>query len=56
MSYYVAAYLIFWAALFGYLVAMARRQTRLVERAERLVERLSHSDEARQLEANVREQ
>lgn len=43
MSYYLAAYVIFWAALFGYLVALLRRQARLVARAESLVARLAAS-------------
>jgi hypothetical protein len=41
VSYYLAAYVIFWAALFGYLVAMLRRQARLVARAESLVARFA---------------
>ena len=40
MSYYLAAYVVFWAALFGYLLALLRRQVRLVARAEALVARL----------------
>ena len=41
MSYFLAAYVIFWAALFGYLLALLRRQMRLVTRAEGLVTRLA---------------
>ncbi len=41
MSYYLAAYAIFWAALFGYLLALLRRQVKLVSRAESLVARLT---------------
>jgi CcmD family protein len=40
MSYFLAAYVIFWAALFGYLLALLRRQVRLIARAETLVARL----------------
>jgi hypothetical protein len=41
MNYYLSAYVIFWAALFGYLVGLTRRQARLVERSARLVDRLA---------------
>lgn len=41
MSYYLAAYIVFWAALFGYLIGLTRRQARLVERSARLVDRLT---------------
>ena len=41
MSYYLAAYVVFWAALFGYLIGLTRRQARLVERSARLVDRLA---------------
>ena len=41
MSYYLAAYVVFWAALFGYLIGLTRRQARLVERSARLVDRLT---------------
>lgn len=41
MSYYGAAYLVFWTALFAYLVGLTRRQARLVARAEGLVARLA---------------
>lgn len=41
MTYYLAAYVIFWVALFGYLLGLTRRQARLVERADCLVERLT---------------
>jgi len=41
MTWYLAAYVIFWAVLFGYLMGVSGRQQRLVERAERLTRRLS---------------
>ena len=41
MIYYLTAYVVFWAVLAGYLLALTRRQSRLVERADRLVERLT---------------
>lgn len=48
MSYYLAAYVIFWVVLFGYLLALLRRQVRLVARAESLVAQLgARSGEAR---------
>ncbi len=40
MTFYLAAYLVFWAALFGYLLGLAGRQRRLNERAALLTERL----------------
>ena len=40
MRYYLAAYGVFWAALFGYLLGLSSRQSKLNDRAERLVERL----------------
>ena len=46
MSYYLAAYVVFWAALFGYLIGLTRRQARLVERSARLVDRLAVRPEA----------
>jgi CcmD family protein len=44
VSYYLAAYVVFWAALFGYLVLLVRRQARLNERAARLTERLTRAE------------
>jgi hypothetical protein len=41
VRYFVAAYLVFWAALFGYLIGLVRRQGRLVERSARLVATLA---------------
>lgn len=41
MSYYLTAYVVFWAALFGYLLGLTSRQSKLNARAERLVERLA---------------
>lgn len=41
MTYYLAAYIVFWAALFGYLLGLSSRQSNLNERAERLVEKLA---------------
>lgn len=41
MTWYLTAYAMFWAALFGYLLGMSSRQQRLVERAEALTRRLS---------------
>ena len=46
MSYYLAAYVVFWAALFGYLLGLTRRQARLVERSTRLVDRLAARTES----------
>lgn len=40
MTYYLAAYVVFWAALFGYLLGLSSRQARLNHRAAELVERL----------------
>ena len=47
MTWYLAAYGVFWAVLFGYLLGVAGRQQRLVERAEALTRRLSESGSAR---------
>ena len=41
MTWYLAAYAVFWAVLFGYLLGVAGRQERLVERAEALSRRLA---------------
>ena len=41
MTYYFAAYAVFWIALFAYLAGLTRRQARLNARAARLVERLA---------------
>lgn len=41
MTWYLAAYAVFWAVLFGYLLGVASRQQRLVERAEALTRRLA---------------
>lgn len=43
MTWYLAAYAMFWAALFGYLLGVASRQQKLVERAEELTRRLAES-------------
>lgn len=40
MTYYLAAYVAFWAALFGYLLGLSSRQARLNRRAVELAERL----------------
>ncbi len=40
MTYYLAAYLVFWAVLFGYLLGLSCNQERLNRRAEELVSRL----------------
>ena len=44
MKYYVAAYVVFWSALFAYLVGLVRRQARLNARAERLTDRLARTE------------
>jgi CcmD family protein len=44
VRYYLAAYVIFWSALFAYLVGLVRRQGRLNARAERLTERLARTE------------
>lgn len=41
MTWYLAAYAVFWAVLFGYLMGVSSRQQKLVERAEELTRRLS---------------
>ena len=41
MTWYLAAYAMFWAVLFGYLMGVSGRQQRLVERAEELTRRLA---------------
>lgn len=41
MTWYLAAYAMFWAVLFGYLLGVSGRQQRLVERAEELTRRLA---------------
>jgi hypothetical protein len=41
LSYYFVAYVVFWVALFGYLIGLTRRQARLVARAHALVTRLA---------------
>jgi hypothetical protein len=43
MTWYLAAYAVFWAVLFGYLMGVSNRQQKLVERAEYLTRRLSES-------------
>ena len=43
MTWYLAAYAVFWAVLFGYLTGVAGRQERLVERAEALTRRLAEA-------------
>lgn len=40
MTYYLAAYVAFWAALFGYLLGMVQRQARLNRLAATIAERL----------------
>lgn len=40
MRYYFAAYAIFWAALFGYLMGLSSRQAKLNAWAARLRERM----------------
>lgn len=44
MTYYLAAYVIFWVALFGYLLGLTRRQARLVGRADALIARLARAE------------
>ncbi len=46
MIWYLAAYAMFWAVLFGYLMGVSSRQERLVERAEELTRRLADRDPA----------
>lgn len=46
MSYYFAAYALFWAALFGYLLGLSSRQQKLNARAARLVERMARRGES----------
>lgn len=41
MTWYLAAYAMFWAVLFGYLLGVSGRQQRLAERAEELTRRLA---------------
>lgn len=41
MTWYLAAYAMFWAVLFGYLLGVSGRQQKLVERAEQLTRRLA---------------
>jgi ABC-type nitrate/sulfonate/bicarbonate transport system permease component len=41
MTWYLAAYAVFWAVLFGYLMGVSSRQQKLVERAENLRVRLA---------------
>ncbi|HUF89728.1 MAG TPA: hypothetical protein VMR66_07090 [Gemmatimonadota bacterium] len=41
MTWYLTAYVMFWAVLFGYLMGVSSRQQQLVERAEGLTRRLS---------------
>ena len=40
MTYYLVAYIVFWAGLFGYLLGMSSRQEKLNLKAVRLTERL----------------
>ena len=47
MIYYLAAYAIFWAVLFGYLLGLSSRQRKLNARAARLRERLAEKGRAR---------
>lgn len=48
MIYYLAAYGIFWAVLFGYLLGLSSRQRKLNARAARLRERLAEKGRARE--------
>lgn len=41
MTYYLAAYAIFWAALFGYLMGISSRQAKLNAWAARLRDRMA---------------
>ncbi|HUP01483.1 MAG TPA: CcmD family protein [Gemmatimonadota bacterium] len=41
MTYYLAAYAVFWAVLFGYLLGLSSRQAKLNRQAETIVERLA---------------
>ncbi|HEY7471099.1 MAG TPA: hypothetical protein VIE68_02005 [Gemmatimonadota bacterium] len=43
MTWYLTAYAMFWAVLFGYLMGISSRQQKLVERAEELTRRLAAS-------------
>lgn len=45
MTWYLAAYAVFWSVLFGYLLGVSSRQQKLVERAEALTRRLSEGAE-----------
>jgi len=45
MTYYFAAYLVFWVALFAYLAGLTRRQVRLNRRAARIVDALAKRSE-----------
>jgi hypothetical protein len=47
MTWYLAAYVTFWAVLFGYLLGVAGRQQRLVDRAEALTRRLAEREGGR---------
>lgn len=51
MTYYMAAYGLFWAALFGYLLGLTSRQRKLNVRAARLRERLAEKARATRTEA-----
>lgn len=51
MTHYVAAYALFWAALFGYLLGLSSRQRKLNDRAARLRERLAEKARGARTEA-----
>lgn len=48
MTHYLAAYAIFWAVLFGYLLGLSSRQEKLNARAARLRERLAEKGRVRE--------
>lgn len=54
MTYYLAAYAIFWAVLFGYLLGLSSRQRTLNARAARLRERLAEKGRDRNPDASSR--
>lgn len=54
MTHYLAAYAIFWAVLFGYLLGLSSRQRELNARAARLRERLAEKGRARDAGASSR--
>lgn len=48
MTHYLAAYAMFWAVLFGYLLGLSSRQQKLNARAARLRERLAEKGRVRE--------